>query len=372
MSCVTTLASPWADPAALPPPEATYIVAEIGKGFIQTEDERPPEEHLANAIALVDAAAEAGADAVKFQTHEVSDEQAPLAISSPHFQGADRYEWVSRNTRATPVEGFWVPLFAHCQRRGITGFTTPMSRGAARKVASLELPFWKVGSGDLLDFVLLDYLAATGKPVILSSGMASWAEVDEAVLFLSARGIAVALLYCVSQYPAPAEYFNLATIERFRERYPRAPIGFSDHSIGHEIALAAIAAGARILEKHVSFSRTLWGSDHKVSMTPGELAEMVRAVRGGAARTLSPAPWYGHPDRELDGATNEFRPYFHKTLVAAADLAAGTTLTRDSVYALRPRLHLPGLPANCFPKVLGRTLDRDVRVLEPLPETVLR
>ncbi|HET9602977.1 MAG TPA: N-acetylneuraminate synthase family protein [Gemmatimonadales bacterium] len=371
MPSLLTLPAPWAERGAPPPPEATYIVAEIGKGFIQSEDERPVEEYLANAIALVDAAAEAGVDAVKFQTHEVSDEQAALAVTSPHFRGADRHAWVSRNTRATPLDRFWMPLIAHCRRRGVTAFTTPMSRGAARKLAALDLPFWKVGSGDLLDFVLLDHLAATGKPVILSTGMASWAEVDEAVSFLAARGTAVALLYCVSQYPAPAEHFNLATIERLRERYPHAPVGFSDHSIGHEIALAAIAAGARILEKHFSFSRTLWGSDHKVSMTPRELADLVRAVRNGASRAVSPGPWYGRLDRELDGATNEFRPYFHKTLVAAADLAAGTTLTRESVLALRPRLHLPGLPSNRFPDVLGRTLDRSVRALEPLPETVV-
>jgi sialic acid synthase SpsE len=365
------LPAPWADAGTLPPPEATFIVAEIGKGFIQSEDERPTEEYLANAIALVDAAVEAGVDAVKFQTHEASDEQAPLTVTSPHFHGADRHAWVTRNTRATPVDRFWTPLLAHCVRRGVTAFTTPMSRGAARKLTPLDLPLWKVGSGDLLDFVLLDYLAATGKPVILSTGMSSWAEVDEAVSFLTARGVSIALLYCVSQYPAPAEYFNLATIERLRDRYPQAPIGFSDHSIGQELALAAVAAGARILEKHFSFSRTLWGSDHKVSMTPGELGELVRAVRAGASRDVSPAPWYGQRDRELDGATNEFRPYFHKTLVAARNLAAGTTLTRDSVMALRPRLLLPGLPSNRFPDVLGRRLDRSLHALEPLPETVI-
>jgi sialic acid synthase SpsE len=352
-------------------PEETYIVAEIGKGFIQSADDRPVSEYLANAIALVDAAAEAGADAVKFQTHEVTDEQAPVPVVSPHFDGADRFAWVSRNTRATPVAGFWQPLIAHCQRRRITCFTTPMSRGAARKLAAFDLPLWKVGSGDLLDYVLLDYLAQTRTPIIVSTGMGSLAEVDATVAFLAQRDATIGILYCISHYPAPDSSFNLASIELLQHKYPQATIGFSDHSIGSDIALAAIRVGARVVEKHFSFARDLWGSDHKVSMTPGELKALVDAVRSGASRDVDPSPWYGQRDRELEGAHNEFRPYFFKTLVAACDMPAGTILTPDAVWAMRPRMHLAGLPSDSYPAVIGKSLSRSVRALEPLPDTAL-
>ena len=352
--------------------EDTYVVAELGKAFIQTEDERPVAEYLANAMSLVDAALAAGADAVKFQTHEVSDEQAPVAVVSPHFSGADRFAWVTRNTRATPVDEFWRPLVAHCRARGITCFSTPMSRGAAQRLAPLALPFWKVGSGDVQDLVLLDYLVGTGKPIILSSGMVSLRELDDTVTYLKQRGASFAILYCISQYPAPDDSFNLASIELLRERYPDAPIGFSDHSLGYEVALAAIQVGARIIEKHLSFSRELWGSDHKVSMTPAEMRAMVSAIRAGGHHQVDPSRWYGQRTRELEGAKNEFRPYFNKTLVAARHLAAGTALTGDAVQAMRPRKYLDGLPATRFHEVLGKVLARDVAALEPLSPAAFR
>jgi sialic acid synthase SpsE len=347
-------------------PEDTYVIAEIGKGFIQTPDERPVAEYLQNAVALVGAAADAGADAVKFQTHEVSDEQAPLEIVSSHFKGADRYAWVTRNTNATPVKEFWAPLIEHCAKRGITFFTTPMSRAAAQKLAGFDLPFWKVGSGDVQDYVLLDYLISTKKPIIISSGMVSLRELDEVMAYVSGKGATCAVLYCISKYPAPAEYFNLSTIEAFKDKYPGSVIGFSDHSLGYDIALASIKVGARIIEKHFSFSRELWGSDHKVSMTPEEMAEMVRAIRAGAHESADASAWYGRRDRELEGAHNEFRPYFNKTLVAARDLPQGAALTRDMIYAMRPQAHLKGLAANRLEEVLGKVLARPVGAQEPL------
>ena len=143
----------------------TFIIAEIGKNFIQTESERPVGEYLENAKVLVKAAKDAGAHAVKFQTHNVEDEQLNITVVSPHFKGADRYSWVTRNTNATPLETFWRPLKAYCDEIGIIFHSTPMSRGAAQILQQLDVLFWKVGSGDILDFVLLDYIAKTGKPI---------------------------------------------------------------------------------------------------------------------------------------------------------------------------------------------------------------
>jgi sialic acid synthase SpsE len=347
-----------------------FIIAEIGKNFIQTEDDRPIAEYIDNAVALIDAAADAGVDAVKFQTHVLEDEQLPIDVVSPHFKGADRYSWVSRNANATPDE-FWTRVKRHATDRGVTFFSTPMSRKAAEKLQAFDVELWKVGSGDVQDYLLLDYLVETGKPIILSTGMVSLAELDELVRYLRSQRADFSLLYCVSQYPAPKESFNLATIEHLRALYPGVIIGFSDHSVGDlELTLAAVKTGARIIEKHFSLSRELWGSDHKVSMTPAEMKDLVTAIRGGAYRDVDASPYLGTRDRELEGACNQFRPYFNKALVAGQDIPAETTLTKDLLYAMRPLKFAGGLPASELPRVIGRRTRRAVAKYEPITESL--
>lgn len=344
-------------------PDEVFIIAEIGKNFIQTQEERPVSEYLENAKELIRAAHTAGADAVKFQTHEVEDEQLPLDVTSPHFTGSDRYSWVTRNTHATPLHEFWEPLKAYCDEIGIIFFSTPMSRKAANKLAQLDVPLWKVGSGDVQDYALLDKIAETPKPVIISSGMVSLAELDRVVAHIETCALPLAVLYCISHYPAPKEYFNLATITNLTERYPAATIGFSDHSLGDEISRAAIVCGARILEKHFSFSRDHWGADHKVSMTPDEFGNMVARIRSGDL--IDPAPYLGDIHKELEGAHNTFRPYFNKTLVAGQDIAEGDLLTRENVYAMRPAI-AGELPAAQYLDVLGKKTSRSLKKYEPI------
>ena len=147
--------------------EEVFFIAEIGKNFIETEEERPVADYLENAKKLVRAAKDAGADAVKFQTHEVEDEQLNINITSPHFKGADRYSWITRNMEATPLETFWKPLKKYCDEVGILFFSTPMSRKAAIKLEEVGVPLWKVGSGDVHDYVTLDFMFSTKKPIIM-------------------------------------------------------------------------------------------------------------------------------------------------------------------------------------------------------------
>lgn len=348
-----------------------FLVAEIGKNFIQTPDDRSVDEYIGNAVVLVDAAIDAGADAVKFQTHVVDDEQMPVSITSPHAKELDRYTWVCRNTLATP-RAFWDAITGHCRMRGITFFSTPMSRGAARSLKPYDPPFWKVSSADVLDFVLLDALRRTGKPIILSTGMVSRAELRVAVDFLATARSPVGILYCVSEYPCPPEAFNLATIPELRAAYPDAVIGFSDHSLGFDAALAAAGLGAMIIEKHFSLSRDLWGPDHKVSMTPTEFIAMAEAIRAKKHEKADFRPFLGQQNREFDGATNRFRPYFHKALVAGQDIPAGTVLTGEELMALRPASMIDGLPSQLFPDVVGKTIVRDHRALDPITPSSLR
>ena len=258
----------------------TIIIAEIGKNFIQTESDQSVGKYLENAKALALAAKKSGADIVKFQTHNVDDEVLKSTFNSPHFsgKGSDRYSWVKRNTEATPLHEFWVPLKLFCEENNIRFMSTPMSRDAAKILTKINVDIWKIGSGDILDFVLLDYLAETGKPILMSSGMSTFEETKKAVNFLLEREAELVLFHCVSKYPCPPEDLNLATIKHYGEVFD-IPIGFSDHSLDNNSAVASVALGAKYVEKHFSLSRDFYGSDHKVSQLPDEFERMVKDIR---------------------------------------------------------------------------------------------
>jgi sialic acid synthase SpsE len=352
-------------------PSEIFIVAEIGKNFIQSESEQTIEEYMNNAKKLIDAAAEAGADAVKFQTHEVEDEQANIKIVSPHFKSLDRYKWVKRNTLATPLT-FWQEIKSYSENKGLIFFSTPMSRGAAIKLDEVGVPLWKIGSGDVDDFLLLDYVLSTNKPVIISSGMVSLDELDKIMSHLKKTNLAVGLLYCVSEYPCPLEHFNLSTIELFTKKYPWAMIGFSDHSIdGHDVTLAAVKLGARMIEKHFSLSRDFWGSDHKVSLLPNEFKDMVMAIRAGRYDNTDVKVYYGSLHKELEGATNKFRPYFKKTLTSSVDIPAGKIIDIYDLCALRPQKFLDGISPDLYSSVIGKKARVNIKKHTPITDSLL-
>lgn len=351
-----------------------FIIAEAGKNFIQTPEDQPVEQYLNNAKQLVDEAVLAGADAIKFQTHTVEDEQLNLRVESPHFKGGDRYRWVLRNTNATPLEEFWKPLKAYCEEKGIVFFSTPMSRGAAQKLDAVGVDIWKVGSGDMLDFVLLDYLRETGKPIILSSGMSTQEEIEKAVAFVREKNDRVALLHCVSKYPCPPEELHLRTIEFFKEHFAM-PIGFSDHSLANDAALAAVALGATVLEKHFSLSRDLFGADHKVSQTPAEFAQLVLDVRALQSDPVKQQTillseivqkGMGEKAKVLQSDEMVFRPLFRKSLMAAHDIPAGTTLTPETLYAMRPQQYAGGLPSEEYQNILGTKTITPLKKYDPI------
>ncbi len=385
--------------------KGVFIIAEAGKNFIQSQEEKSVAEYLENAKKLVDEAAASGADAIKFQTHNVEDEQLNINVTSPHFKGADRYGWVKRNTLSTPVKEFWKPLKEHCDRRGIIFFSTPMSRGAAKilneqvgvdpvrsrardgvaspgdrgAATSNGVDLWKIGSGDILDFVMLDYLRQTGKPIIISSGMSTLEEVEKAVGFLREKNLRVSLLHCVSKYPCPAEELRLRTMDLYKKKFD-LPIGFSDHSVGIESSLVAVAMGARVIEKHFSLSRDLWGSDHKVSMTPGELAGLVAGVKrieaDPAERERVLATEFAKKTMAEEGKVLQegeavFRPLFRKSLMAARDIEAGETVNAEMLYAMRPQQYAGGLPSEEYPNILGKEVKKAIKRFGPITREVI-
>lgn len=358
--------------------KGVFVIAEAGKNFIQTEEEKSVEEYLRNAMQLVDEAANAGADAIKFQTHNAEDEQLNINVVSPHFKGSDRHAWITRNNKATPLNEFWKPLKQHCDKRSIIFFSTAMSRGAAKILDEAGVNFWKIGSGDILDFVTLDYMRESGKPIILSSGMSTLEEVDKAVNFLRKKNKRVALLHCVSKYPCPPEDLKIKTMEFFKNRYDM-PVGFSDHSIEIDTVLVATALGAKIIEKHFSLDRALYGADHKVSLTPQEFTSLCKGVR-----ELENSPnkrddfLKNHPEYLQDTAEKVlqegeaiFRPLFRKSLMAGRDIKAGETITAEMLYAMRPQQYAGGLPSEEYENILDKTAIRDLKKYDPITKESL-
>lgn len=355
-----------------------FIVAEIGKNFIVEENAQSIELCLENAKALVLAAKENGADAVKFQTHSVEDEVYKMEFDSPHFKGKSRYEWVKRNTESTPLETFWKPLKAYCDEIGIVFFSTPMSRGAAYIVSELNTPIWKIASSDVLDFVLLDYLCSTKKPIIVPTGMSTTEEIDTSVAFLQKKQATFVLLHAISQYPYPKESSNLRTIEFLKKRYQDISVGFSQNSPWIEPAVAAAALGIVVLEQHFTFDREAFGPDHKVSMIPEEFKDMVSQIRDLEAHPekrenilRDAAPYLGTEEKLMQDGEKAFRPLFRKALVAAQDIPAGTKITPDMIYAMRPQEYIGGIESEYYEVVVGKKAVEDIAKFTPFTPKIL-
>ena len=347
--------------------ERVFVIAEIGKNFIITESPENANVYLDRAKQLIKAATDAGADAVKFQTHNFFDEQYPINVFSPHFNGLDRYNWVKRNTETTPID-FWKALKQYADELGIIFFSTPMSRGAAMMLDEVGVPLWKIGSGDLLDFAMLDYIRQSGKPIIISTGMSTDEEVKKAVSFIKEKNDQLVVLHCVSKYPCPPEDLKLETIDYLRATFD-CIVGFSDHSLGTAEAAMAVMRGAKVIEKHFSLNRAAWGPDHKVSLTPGEFAELVKVIREAEKKqTINTGAISGKVCQDDEA---KFRPYFRKTLVIASDLPAGTIITPDMVYAMRPAGFLDGLPSEQYPDIIGKKLKKSLKRLEPITKDTI-
>lgn len=355
-----------------------FIVAEIGKNFIQTEQDQSVEVYLEKAKELVNAAKAAGADAVKFQTHNVEDEVLNMEFDSPHFKGKSRYAWVTRNDESTPVEGFWKPLKAYCDELGIVFFSTPMSRGAAIKLMEVGQPVWKVASSDVLDYVLLDFLAMTKKPIFIPTGMSTLQEIHQCIQFLNDRQAPFVLMHAISTYPYPEENSNLLTIEYFKKQFPELLIGFSQNSPHVNAAIAAGALGIAVLEQHFTLDRNFFGPDHKVSMTPDEFTAMVQGIRAVEAsdderkRVLGISQnFMGTEEKLLQSSEESFRPLFRKGLVSLANIPAGVHITSSLICALRPQEFVGGLFSEEYVNVLGKKTKKDLKKFEPITWDVL-
>jgi N-acetylneuraminate synthase/N,N'-diacetyllegionaminate synthase len=305
------------------------------------------------AERLVEAAAEAGADAVKFQTFTAE------RLATPGAPKAD-YQLATTGGVESQVEMLrklelsreaHLRLIEYAGQRGIVFLSTPFDEQNADLLDNLGVPLFKIASGEITNLPLLEHVARKRKPMIVSTGMSTLDEVGEAVRVIQkATCPALALLHCTSNYPADPAESNLNAMMTMRQAFD-VPVGYSDHTPGIEVAVAAVAVGASVLEKHLTLSRGMPGPDHRASLEPGEFKAMAQAVR-----TVEMALGDG-VKRPMESERNT-RAVARRSLVAAMDLPAGTVLEAHHVTAKRPGL---GLPPSELAWLIGRKLSKPVR-----------
>jgi N,N'-diacetyllegionaminate synthase len=295
--------------------------------------------NLGNAIRMAEVAAECGADAVKFQLHDAPAETTRDAPAPPYFQHESRWEYFER-TAFTDEQ--WRTLKEACDAAGIEFFCSVFSLEAVERLERLGVARYKIGSGEVTNVALVRRAAATGKPVLLTSGMSSWAELDAAV---EAAGDDVTVLQCTSEYPTPPEHVGLNVLAELRERYGR-PVGLSDHTLGNYAAYAAVALGAVAVEKHFTLSRDLYGPDAALAVEPDELEDLVEGIREIETMLAHPV------DKDDLAPFAEMKRVFEKSVVSISEIPAGAVISRDMLAAKKPGT---GIPAARLDEVVGRT-----------------
>ncbi len=330
-----------------------YVIAELSANHNGSLD---------TALRIVDAAQAAGASAVKLQTYRpdtitLQSDAEPFRIRGGLWDGRTLYDLYEQ---AHMPWDWHAVLFTHARKLGITIFSSPFDTTAVDLLESLNAPAYKIASFEAVDLPLIRYVAGTGKPMIISTGMADAEEIGEAVEAARSGGCKeLALLHCVSGYPAPAADYNLHTIADMQARFG-AVIGLSDHTLDNTTALASVALGAAIIEKHFTLDRSGGGPDDSFSLEPRELEALCRDSR--TAWDALGRIDYGRKSSEQGNAQ------FRRSLYFVKPLKAGETVSADAVRSVRPGY---GLAPKFLDQVIGRVLTRDVEHATPVSWDVL-
>lgn len=327
-----------------------YIIAEMSANH---------DGKLENALRIIDEAHKAGADAVKLQTYTA--DTITLDCDSEDFQihgglwdGKILYQLYQE--AHTPWE--WHPqLFAHARKLGITIFSSPFDNTAVDLLEDLNAPAYKIASFEAVDLPLIKYVASTGKPMIISTGMANVDEISEAIMTARDGGCTqLAILRCVSSYPAPAADYNLRTLVDMRDRFG-VVVGLSDHTLDNTTAIASVALGAVIVEKHFTLDRSGGGPDDSFSLEPQELASLCRDIR---------TAWLALGKIEYSRKSSEQgNVKFRRSLYFVKKLHTGDVITPDAVRSVRPGF---GIPPKYLTKIVGKKVCRDIEINTPVTE----
>jgi N,N'-diacetyllegionaminate synthase len=319
---------------------STFIIAEIAQAH---------DGSIGILRSLVAAAASAGVDAVKFQVHIAAAESSilePFRVKFSHVD-ATRFDYWRRMELSFEQ---WQSLKALCDELGVEFLATPFSNAAIDLLEQLGVRRYKVGSGDIANLLLLEKLAKTGKEIILSTGLGSLDELDDAVDLFNNNGSPYALLQCTTKYPTDASEIGLSWIAELRTLY-HCPVGLSDHSGKIYAGLGAVALGASVIETHITFDRRMFGPDAPASLTLDELSQLVEGIR-----FLEQARGAG-VDKLIDPKKQELRKIFGKALAVNRAMAAGEQLFFDDLEGKKPAD--AGMPIGDFNKIIGRKLVRD-------------
>lgn len=328
---------------------ACFIIAEAGVNHNGNKDK---------AYALVDIAADANVDAVKFQTFKAEKVVTPVAPKADYqlrTTDADESQMDMLQKLVLPYE-WHADLKSYSESKGVQFLSTPAHDDAADFLVALGLSALKVSSADITNLPFLSHMAKLGVPLILSTGMSDISEIEQAVESIENNGCSdYALLHCLSQYPAPIEEVNLRAIITLKEKFSCA-IGYSDHTIGIDVSLAAVAMGAQILEKHFTLDTSLPGPDHEASLSPEGLKSLVQAIRSIESAM-------GDGIKRCQPSEMNTRAIARKSLMLTRDLPAGHILCADDLEILRPD---EGIAPKYFDQIVGRKLKNSGRAWAPL------
>lgn len=332
-----------------------------GRCLIIGEVAQAHDGSLGMAHAYIDAIANAGADAVKFQTHIASAESTPAEPWRVKFslQDATRYNYWKRMEF---TEEQWHGLARHAREKGLLFLSSPFSMEAVEMLIRVGVSAWKIASGEINNQPMIQRMADTGLPFLLSTGMSGLSEIDTAVGWIREKGLSVVVMQCTSAYPCPPEKVGLNMIPFFQQRYD-CPVGLSDHSGTIFPGLAAAASGVQALEVHVTFSRAMFGPDVSASITTEELRLLVDGVRFIEKMRALPV------DKDLMAEEmTTLRALFTKSVVARKDLRAGLVLNYEHLTLKKPG---SGIPADRIDDLIGRRLLRDITADALIKETDL-
>lgn len=335
------------------PKRRISLIAEIGQAH---------DGSLGMAHAYIEAAAGAGVDVVKFQTHIAEAESSVHEPFRVKFSYADatRYDYWKR-MEFSPEQ--WLGLKQHCEEKGLEFLASPFSNAAVDLLESIGIQRYKVGSGETNNLLLLDKIARTGKPVLLSSGMSSWEELDESVAFIQSYGNELSILQCTTAYPTRPDQWGLNVLEELRSRYG-VPVGFSDHSGDVFAGLAAAALGAQLIEFHLVFDKNMFGPDAPSSLTPAQAKTLAEGVRQIETAHANPV------DKRDNTAFQSLKNIFEKSLAVNKDLPAGHQLSAADLESKKPAGY--GISAGKYRNIIGRTLVRPLKRYDFLQEKDLQ